>query len=349
MKKLEAIILRNELEDDHAQWIKSCEFYRNYIEYRIIDLTTSDWLEEIQRKPFDILLAKPGGLTSSFKQLYDERIYILTVILGFKVFPSLLEILIYENKRFLSYWLKANKIPHPETFIFYYPKEALKFLEGSQYPLVAKSSIGASGSGIVILHRKKDAENYTKNIFSSKLQNRRSGPNLEKGRIVKRGLHYVLHPKDIQKKLSIYDQVKSDVQSSFVIFQMYVNHDYEWRVIRIGESYFAHKKLKVGEKASGTLIKAYDNPPLDLLDFVREITNKFGLYSQAIDIFESDKGYLVNEMQCIFGQSDPFQMLVDNKAGRYQFVGDKWIFEEGDFVKNSCFDLRIDYILNSFL
>jgi hypothetical protein len=94
------------------------------------------------------------------------------------------------------------------------------------------------------------------------------------------------------------------------------------------------------------LLKNYDNPPAGLLDFVREITGKHGFRSQAVDIFESDRGYLVNEMQCIFGQSDSYQMLVDGKQGRYVREEGVWVFQEGDFAMNECYNLRLRYLIN---
>jgi glutathione synthase/RimK-type ligase-like ATP-grasp enzyme len=348
VKKIKAIILRNELEYDHILWVKAGDNYRGELEYRVVNLTSNSWLEEIQKEPADILLAKPGGLTTRYKQLYDERIFILAYILGYKIYPSPLEIFIYENKRFLSFWLKANNIPHPETRVFYNSLEAVEFIEKTKYPLVAKANIGASGSGVIILHNRSEARNYINDTFSGKGAHRRSGPNLDKGGLIRRGFHYVLHPADIRKKLDIYKTVRSDVQSGFVIFQEYIEHEFEWRVVRIGDSFFAHKKLKKGEKASGALLKVYDNPPLALLDFVKEITDRHGFYSQAIDIFESERGYLVNEMQCIFGQSDPYQMLVDEKFGRYFFNENNWVFEKGDFAKNECYNLRLEFVLNKF-
>jgi hypothetical protein len=50
-------------------------------------------------------------------------------------------------------------------------------------------------------------------------------------------------------------------------------------------------------------------------------------------------------MQCIFGQSDPYQMLVDGNPGRYFKKNDEWYFEEGDFASNQCYDLRVQYII----
>ena len=64
----------------------------------------------------------------------------------------------------------------------------------------------------------------------------------------------------------------SGIQKEFVILQQFIKHDYEWRVVRIGNSFFAHKKLLHGDKASGSLLKGYENPPITLFDFVKKIT-----------------------------------------------------------------------------
>lgn len=348
MKKIKSIILRNELKDDHNLWIKACEDYKDQVEYRVVNLTANNWLEEIQKESFDVLLAKPSGLTAPFKQLYDERIYILGIVLGYKIIPSPLEIFIYENKRFLASWLKANNIPNPKTDVFYSYGEALEYIRYALYPFVAKTNIGASGSGVRIIKSTSEGNYYVNETFKGRGAPQRTGPNREKGGFIKRGFHYVFHPCEITRKLSIYNAKTSNMQKAFVIFQEHIPHEFEWRVIRIGDSFFAHKKMKKGEKASGALLKVYDNPPLKLFDFVKRITDKHQLFSQAVDIFESERGYLVNEMQCIFGQSDLHQMLVDDISGRYLFFNDRWTFEKGDFATNACYNLRLEYILSYY-
>lgn len=345
--KVNLVILANESPDDHQLWIKACEFYKEELDYRIVDLSKNNWLEEIQKEKFDHLLSKPAGLTSKFKDLYDERIYILERVLNYKVYPSAEENFIYENKRFLSFWLKANKIPHPKTDVFYVKDDAVAFLDTTKFPLVAKVNIGASGSGVEILQTKESALVYLQDTFSGKGARQRVGPNLQKGGLLKRGFYYVLHPSEIKKKLSIYKAVAGDKQRDFVIFQQFVPHAFEWRVVRIGESFFAHKKLMVDGKASGSLLKGYDDPPLSLFDFVKGITDKHQLYSQAVDVFESEAGYLVNEMQCIFGQSDNFQMKVKDVIGRYRFVDNQWLFESGDYNGNECFNLRVEWVIKN--
>ena len=348
LKKNSIVILRNEDPSDHLLWIEACKKFYENVEYRLVNLTSFNWLENLQKQPFDVLLAKPGGLTSTYKQLYDERIFIISHILGYRVFPSPLEIFIYENKRFLSFWLKANDIPHPFTSVFYNKKAAIQYSIETKYPFVAKTNIGASGSGVTILKDPKEAREYLALAFSNKGTPRRTGPNLSRGGYLKRGFHYIRHPNNIIKKWNIYRTRRMDPQRGFVIFQEYIPHEYEWRVVRIGDSFFAHKKLRQGKKASGSLLKSYENPPLALLDFVKGITDKYRFYSQAVDIFEYERGYLVNEMQCFFGQSDPYQMLVGGKPGRYRHLGGQWVFEEGDYARNACFDLRLEYVLSMF-
>jgi len=128
MNQYKFIILTNESKDAHELWMSACE-QNSQVNYRIVDLTKNSWLDDINREPFDYLLAKPGGLTSKFKQLYDERIYVLDKVLNYKIYPNPDEIFIYENKRYFSFWLRANNIPHPKTDVFYDIDEAKEFIE----------------------------------------------------------------------------------------------------------------------------------------------------------------------------------------------------------------------------
>ncbi|MCF8264848.1 MAG: hypothetical protein K9I99_10135, partial [Melioribacteraceae bacterium] len=313
------------------------------LSYNIIKLTHADWLDQLTNEKYDLLLAKPPGLTAKFKQLYDERIHILEHALNIPIYPSPLEIYIYENKRYFYSWMEANNLPHARTRIFYDQKEAMNYIAKVDFPIVGKTNIGASGSGVKVINNLNDAHNYINQAFTKKGVSKRWGPNFSKGGLIRRGAKYFVNPSEIKNKVSIYKSQKSDSQNGFVIFQQFIPHDFEWRIVAIGDSYFAHKKLKIGEKASGSTLKNYDNPPSYLFTFAREIMEKFHLTSQAIDVFEDVDGrILINEMQCIFGQSDQYQMLVDGKRGRYKFIDQLWVFEEGEFNRNSSFNLRLE-------
>ena len=344
--KLRLAILANEVTDDHALWEKACLERADIIHWEVINLTHSDWLEKITRFLPDGLLAKPPAYSTPFKIMYDERVAVLNQVCSIPVYPSLEEIQVYENKKLLSYWLAANQIPHPATHVFYHLEEALDFVAQAKLPLVGKTNIGASGRGVIFLKSRTQAAAYVRNIFSGKGATRSIGPNWRKKGFLRRVIHKLFHPQEINQKLKLYRQIQADVQKDFVILQDFVPHEYEWRCVRIGDSFFAHKKMVVGEKASGSLIKGYETPPASLLDFLKQVTDRRGFLSQAVDVFETEDGqYLVNEMQCIFGQSDPYQMLVENQPGRYLYNNGKWIFDSGDFNRHESYLLRLDHFI----
>jgi glutathione synthase/RimK-type ligase-like ATP-grasp enzyme len=255
------------------------------------------------------------------------------------------EILVYENKRFLRDWLKVNHIPFPETNVFYSEKAALLYINSNNsYPIVAKTNIGASGNGVEFLQNKNAAAKYANRAFKAGI-NARTGPKLTKGSLVKKIIKALTYKKFLSNRLKEYKETYTNPQQGYVIFQEYVPHDYEWRCVRIGDSYFAHKKIARNNKSSGTLLKGYDPVPFDLLDFILDITERTLLSSVAIDLFQRQGKFLVNEIQCFFGQSDPYQMLVNSRPGRYRRINGSWVFEEGDFASNECFDLRLEHAL----
>lgn len=240
MEKIKVAILKNETEYAHSYWVLACQKYPRIVDFQVIDFFASNWLEYILNAKFDIYLTIPPAHSSLFKNLYDERIWLLDSITDTLIFPSPLEIYLYENKRFFYSWLSVNNINHPKTQIFYFKNEAIEFITNSKYPIVAKSNIGASGSGVHIFDNKASALNYVNRAFSRKGAPKRWGPNLSKGNIMKRVLHYFSKPEDIKPLLAKYKKVKNDLQIGFVLFQQHIQHDFEWRVVVIGESYFVY-------------------------------------------------------------------------------------------------------------
>ncbi len=344
---MKIVILKNELSGSDAKWKKACE--KMGLDYEVVDLSRHDWYDRVAEIKPDILLVKPSGLTVPYKTMYDERLSILVNENKLFCYPSLKEVLIYENKKYFAYWLKANELPHPKTEIFYYAEEALNFAEEhAHFPLVAKTNIGASGSGVQILKDKNTLLDYIQETFGGKGNNKRVGPSLDKGKWIRRGMNLLLRPKKLKERIAVYEARAKDVQKDYVIFQEYIKHDFEWRVVRIGPSYFAHKKMPVNNKTSGSLIKDYSSPPLEVLDFVRDVSTQQDLDSISMDLFESQGGYLINEIQCIFGQSDDYQMKVDGKIGRYIFVDGSWKFEEGHFNENENYDLRLKHAISKY-
>lgn len=344
--KLHIGILKSESAYDHLPWVDACKTSTKVTDYKVIELFNDNWLEEILTHKYDILLLRPPGLNELYKRVYDERVYLLSEVLKLFVYPGLEEILIYENKRFLRDWLAARNIPHPRTAIFFSKNEAIDFISSlNSFPLVAKSNIGASGNGIQFLINRTQANDYVKKVFAKGIK-MNSRPKLLKGSIIDKFKKAILTEGFIKNRFNEYKNINSNPIKGYVIFQNYIKHSYEWRCVRIGESFFAHKKMAISKKASGSLVKDYSYVPKSLLDFLKDITDMNNLNSVSVDIFEEGNKYLVNEIQCFFGQSDPYQMLVNGEPGRYRHIEGEWRFEKGMFNTNMCYDLRLEHAIS---
>lgn len=340
-------ILRNEDPSSGRKWEIACQ--KRQIDYEVIDLTSHNWLKYVKNPELDFFLLRPAGNLAHFKTLYDERLYIISKILNFKTFPSYEETIVYENKRLLSYFMEASEIPHPITNVFYSKKDALDYLNKAQLPLVAKTSIGASGSGVKILRTNTQARKYILKAFSNKGIKRSFGPNKSIGSPTSWTKKALKSPSFFIKKLKQYFTIYKIREKYFVIFQEYIPHDYEWRMVKIGESYFGHQKVKQGDKASGTKGIDYIAPPESLLNFTKNLCDKHNFQFMAVDIFEDGKGgYLVNELQTIFGHVQDYILAVNGKPGRYVHHSGEWLFEEGDFNTNESYDLRLEVALELF-
>lgn len=328
-------------EHDAEKW-KGVLQSQDNIELTLIDISRSDWLEQCSRVNYAVFIMRPPGLVERTKALFDERAQLLTKRYDAIFYPSLLECLLYENKKYLAYWLKAQEIPSPPTWVFYNRAEALQWVQESRYPFVGKVNIGASGKGVSIIDNPAQAKRYVDTAFTVGLKPR-VGPNFKHSSIWKKLKNALRNKKLVKRRLTTYKAVLAESQK-YCIFQEFISHQFEWRVVVIGDSYFAHKKMVYKQMASGSLLKDYSDPPLKLLDFARDICIKNSFLSVSLDILESADGYLVNEIQCYFGQSDSFQMKVNGVVGRYVYKGG-WVFEAGDFARNQCYNLRLEHII----
>ena len=328
---------------DLEPWVISLKKKPN-ISYQEINVLQSDWLTKSLETDYELYLLKSPGMINSQKQVFDERAQILSEVLGKSIYPSLTEIRLHENKKYLAEWLRSLDIPCPQTVVLLDKEEAKVYLSHADYPLVAKQNIGSSGKGVRIIPDLRSGLELAERTFTHGLVPK-VGPNLRSASLLKKVANAISKKGLLRARLTGYQGILSEPQK-YLILQEFIHHSFEWRTVRIGESYFAHKKMVIGEKASGSLTKDYSDPPLELLDFVRNLTNVTGLNSVSIDVFESPRGYLINEIQTFFGQSDPYQMKVQGKIGRYRNLKGTWVFEEGDFASNQCYDLRISHAIS---
>ena len=336
---MKVAILRNNNPESSINWEIACK--NKGLAYTSINMLRADWLEKIWEFNPDFCVSRPPGDNQQNKKVFDDKLFFLENHTKYKIYPSFSETYIYENKASLAYFLKVNKIPHPKTFVSYSHQEADEFAAKTSYPLVAKTLIGAAGAGIKFLKSHAEASDYIKRAFTVGIK-RRFGPNRKTGSAIRWLTKAIQSPTYFFKKLKEYKQRDLDIQKGVVLFQEYIEHDFEWRCVKIGDSFFAYKKMKIGQQASGVKKFEYGHPPEELLDFTRNLCHKFGFNFMALDIFHCNHGISVNELQTIFGHKNPYICKVDGKPGRYLCKSNKWIFEEGEFNTNESYDLRLD-------
>ena len=310
----------------HAYYEAACQ--EEGVPYHILDLTTPDWVAKAEQDQSFAYLMRPFVLSTLGRAIYEERAYFLENVLQKSLFPEFNSLWIYECKRRCASWLKHYQIPHPETWVFFSRAEAMAFLETASFPLVFKTDIGSDAVGVRILKSKKEASELVGQCFGKGF------------------------------KSSFYDP--RDRNYGQVFFQQYLSDVLEWRIIRIGESFFAYQKGKKGDFHSGSKIVDFLRPPERLLNFSRDLLNRAGMNSMSLDIFEDKAGnYFVNEMQTYYGANETggyyfengkevtlkdgqtIEMMIDGEPGRYFWHDGEWTFEAGDFSRNAGCNLRV--------
>lgn len=314
-----------EFSGKHQNYIDACEKLK--IDYEVIDITSDDWIHIIEKSDCDGFLVRPSCDKQVWKEMFDERLYFMTHFMNKKIYPSYDECYIYESKNRMFYWLETNGFPHVETHVFYSKNEALDFLDKCDYPLIFKPNLGSSCVGIKIINNPAEGKKIIKKAFPFK------------------GVGCGLIKKHKTRYKFIKRPALDDRQYNFIMFQKKENVVAEWRIIKIGDSYFGHQKL-IDDKGfhSGAGIGAiWRTPPKELLDLCVQICEKGHFSSMACDIFETDeKKYYVNELQTTFGSYAESQMIIDGKPGRYIRKNNKYIFEEGIFNKCGSYLLRVE-------
>jgi hypothetical protein len=300
---------------EHANYIKACiEMEQNY---KVLDPSDHDWIKKVQESDSKAFMIWPTIYSPILKQFWDERIYTLKFQLKKNIFPSFDALWLYESKRKSLIWLEVNKLPHPDTKVFFKKEDALEFVKTCKYPIISKTDQGASANGVYILKTPAQAKAKINQAF-------------------KKGITL--------KNKGLYDR-----HQGYIIFQEYLPNCNEWRIIRVGDSYFCRFKIRVGEFHSGSGDIEWAKPPQVLLDMTREISEKFEIPNINVDFFETTDGrFMINEIHALWGGKEIHHPDLEGRYLYNQETGE-WSFEKGDFFRNRCANLRIEWVRNNWL
>jgi hypothetical protein len=298
----------------HLPYVAACRDLG--VPYKVVDIADADWQQAVEESGCDAFAVWPEKNSTVRRQFYDERLRFIAEDMGKVLYPNHKALWVYESKRRMAYWFERHGVPHPRTWVFYTQDRALEFVRGTELPIITKTDLGSGATGVQVHRKRATLVRWVKRLFGRGVLRPRADPR--------------------------------DREWGCVLFQEYIPDVREWRMIRIGESYFGYEKMKAGEFHSGSHERTYGRPPDRLLDFVHQISEKAGTLSLDVDVLVCEDGRLLAlEFQPVFGLSQPYQTcVVDAKPGRMvRSENGVWRFEPGDFCQNHMCNQRVAAIL----
>lgn len=302
----------------HRHFVAACR--EMSIPFRVLDLSEPNWDQSLVDAECGLIMAWPDATLTPWAKMIKDRLDLVEIAMGIPVFPRSHERWMYEDKNRMIDWMRVHGISHPRTWIFHDRSQALEFASSCVLPIVFKTSFGAAASGVRIFRRRRKLLRLVRKVFS-------------------RGV--VPDGHDLR-----------DRQWRHVLLQEYLPDIREWRLVRIGDSYFGHPKGQVGEFHSGSGVAEWDMPENRHMDLLFDVTEKGNFRSMNVDVFEMPDGrLLVNELQTVFGAATSIeQMKKDGQPGRMIRTNSaEWQFEAGSFARNACANERVRWSLENLV
>ncbi|ENK2311887.1 hypothetical protein AB3B00_004216 [Vibrio alginolyticus] len=317
-------------------YVESCKSLG--LNFDIIDVFEDhDWTNKIQENGYDIALVRPPCDCVETRMFFNDIIDFIDKA-GIRVYPNKDSFKMYENKRNMAYEFIASKVKHPITRVCHDKDNFISTCLTMGFPLVAKSVVGSGSAGVIIIKNIKEAHKIARKIFGIH-------PALALGVIPKVNYRYNL-------KIPAFGRVSKHA----IVLQKFIEFKWEWRIILIGNTISAYKKLKDKKGfASGSKSYGFGLPPKDLIETAIDDAKKLNFTSGALDYFESEKGdYYLNEAQCVFGskpiiENFPDAQMFDDDGQPciYTFTDDGNLnIVYGSFCEYECSTLRVRHALN---
>lgn len=315
---------------EYLRVVKACEAMN--VDYEVVDILSADWVKNVQNSDCDGFFCLSCDLAQDMKSILDERYFFVSHVMHRPIYPDFTGLYIHENKRNMAAWLDTFGFPHAKTKVFTRKKEALDYLDQCKYPVVVKQNLGSGARKVRIVKSKCRAKRMARKCF----------PPFD---IRWTPFHLGLIHMTRVKNLSVVDL--HNIQKDYFLVQECIkNVKWEWRILKIGDSYFGHQKLLNGKYASGSGKVGWVKPPKELLLMVKDICEKGNFPCMDVDILEDGEGrYFINELQSFFGSYLDYQMMIDGVHGRYVWRDGDFHFEEGDFNVFGSNKLKIEHFI----
>lgn len=277
-------------------------------------------LEEINLSPVDLLIYTSSE-NPEVRQFIKNKLYYIKD--KCVLIPNYDLLMAHEDKGFQEIMKKEKNFGNLKGCYFF-------DIDNHQfnYPKVLKTAQGAGSSGVFLVKDNTDLKTIKNKFFEPDL----------KRKVIKLQKKFKLNPEEYKIYSYKYKKFNLFVEQDFIS-----NLACDYKVLVFGDRYFALKRnvRKNDFRASGSGDFEFIDPPLEVLDFAKEITDILKNPYLSLDIAQSDKDCHLIEFQATnFG---PYTLL--NAPVRYIKVENSWKKEE------NCRSLEGNYAyaLNFFL
>lgn len=289
------------------KWIEYCE--KKCLSYKIVNCYSSDILEQL--KHCDGLMWH-WGHNEHKAALFARQLTCSLEASGKYVFPSAATVWHFDDKVGQKYLLESIDAPIVPTYVFYDEKEALCWVERTDFPKVFKLRGGAGAENVRIAKTRKDAEIFIRKAFGRgfKAKNRLS--------FFKERLWHFKRDRSLKSLLNISKGLARLVlpveaernfprERNYAYFQDFIPHnDCDIRVIVIGKRAFAIKRMvrKGDFRASGSGHIIYDPSqiPKECVKIAFEISERLKSQCLAYDFVFDGYQPLVVEVSYSFAK-----------------------------------------------
>lgn len=295
-------------KDKLTHYFNELDFRLEYIYFNKINLSKDTYAGK------DVIYTSSEDIGYKYKSYIEDVIFALELS-GANVIPAYKHLRANNNKVFMELMREfeglANNI---SAQIFGSMKDLLMHIDKITYPIVFKTSEGASGTGVSLIRTEKELITKVKQI------NQRD---------------YNKDLRDYGRSLKHKGYIRESLyRQKFILQEFIPDLQNDWKIYIFGEKLYVFKRPLLkgrGIKASGG---GYDNyfygleaeAPDGLFDFAQEIYTKMNVPHISIDIvFDGREFYLIEFQSLYFGTagipySEGYFML---KNEGWQFVTNK--------------------------
>lgn len=278
-----------------------------------ITISSIDKIEDLDFQANDVVI-----YTSSENEIIRSYLKNKLYYLKDKVtlIPRYELLMAHEDKGFQEILKKERRLGNLEgNYIFDIDNHKM------DYPKVLKTSQGAGSSGVFLVKDQEDLQKIKDGYFSNSI----------KENIIA-----------AQRKLKLSEseyQIYSYRKKKFNLFveqEFIPNLQFDFKILIFGDRYFVLKRKvrKNDFRASGSGDFQFDaEPPHDVFDFAKKISQTLNNPYFSLDIVQSDRGCHLIEFQCTnFG---PIALL--NAPNRFVMNNGEWVKE------TNCKNLEANY------